>query len=101
MRGARDSAQLAPLTANNSSRRRPASGIRRQHSQASYNDENAGNAIISGMFTAFAVIALMIAAAGQEAVMSYSLSQRRQEIGIRKRLSDIGRQSHSGEIEPG
>jgi predicted permease len=49
-------------------------------------DENSSNVLLSGMFAAFAVIAILLAMAGLYGVMSYTVSQRSGEIAVRLAL---------------
>jgi predicted permease len=51
-----------------------------------YDGALAQNRVIAGMFSAFGLVAIMMASVGLYGVMSFSVNQRRQEFGVRMAL---------------
>ena len=61
-----------------------------------FDDEYSTNRLLSGLFAAFAILAVLLATVGLYAVMSHAVSQRAQEIALRMALGASSRDVAAG-----
>jgi putative ABC transport system permease protein len=63
-----------------------------------FDDEYSSNRLLSGLFAAFAILAVLLATVGLYAVMSHAVSQRAQEIALRIALGASSRDVAAGVV---